>query len=184
MNIPSDSDQSKRKGGKRNKKNKKWITNNNQQNNGNTKYKGAQLPPEFLVKEPDNRSNNRSNQTRNRKNRNRNNKVSRVISLLLSKLGLIQPKFSDQNYFSCFQAQNKVVVEKKPEIKEDGKKPELQQILAMFGDVIDKEIIEDYWTNLNGDYLQAITILSEMVDQVETQKKQEEEKKRNEEELK
>ena len=61
--------------------------------------------------------------------------------------------------------------------KANTKENELQQILEMFGGVIDKEIISDYWNGLNADYEQTISILSDMVDEIERQKKVDEAKK-------
>lgn len=68
----------------------------------------------------------------------------------------------------------------KAKIKEN----ELQQIIEMFGGVIEKDIITDYWNGLNSDYEQTISILSEMVDEIERQKKVEETKKVKVEEVK
>lgn len=47
----------------------------------------------------------------------------------------------------------------------------------MFSSMIDKEIIEEYWTSLNADYEQTIALLSDMVTQIEEQKKSEQQKK-------
>ena len=46
----------------------------------------------------------------------------------------------------------------------------------MFGSTIDKDIINDYWNNLNWDYEQTITFLSEFVNEIENNKKIEESK--------
>ena len=63
-------------------------------------------------------------------------------------------------------------VEEKAKTKEN----ELQQIKEMFGSKIDQEIINDYWHNLNADYVQTISVLSEMVEEMDKQKKIEETK--------
>jgi hypothetical protein len=55
----------------------------------------------------------------------------------------------------------------------------------MFSSMIDKEIIQEYWTILKGDYEQTIAMLSDMIPQIEQQKEIEQEKKlMNEEEHK
>lgn len=51
----------------------------------------------------------------------------------------------------------------------------------MFGDLIDNDIITDYWNGLNCNVDQVITVLSDMVSEIEKQKKQEEETKRQQE---
>lgn len=61
-------------------------------------------------------------------------------------------------------------VDKNIETKASEKENELNQILDMFGSVIDKEIITDYWNGLNADYEKTIFTLSEMVDEIEKQK--------------
>lgn len=61
-------------------------------------------------------------------------------------------------------------VDKNIETKANAKEYELNQILDMFGSVIDKDIITDYWNGLNSDYEKTISVLSEMVDEIEIQK--------------
>jgi predicted Zn-dependent peptidase len=57
------------------------------------------------------------------------------------------------------------------------KENELTQIMEMFSNMIDKEIIEEYWTSLNADYEQTIALLSDMVTQIEEQNEFEQQKK-------
>lgn len=51
----------------------------------------------------------------------------------------------------------------------------------MFGGIIDKDIITDYWNGLNCNIEQVITLLSDMVSEIEKQKKHEEDLKLEEE---
>ena len=46
----------------------------------------------------------------------------------------------------------------------------------MFGSLIDQDIIADLWNNFNCDSERAITALSDMVEEIEKQKKAEEKK--------
>lgn len=57
------------------------------------------------------------------------------------------------------------------------KEQELQQIIEMFKGVIDGEIIKDYWAGLNYDFEKTFSFLSNMVEEIEKQKKLESEKK-------
>ena len=57
------------------------------------------------------------------------------------------------------------------------KEQELQQILEMFGSVIDNDIVKDYWSGLGWDYEKTILALSEMVDDIEVQNKRDQVKK-------
>ena len=52
----------------------------------------------------------------------------------------------------------------------EAKDNELKQIIDMFGEIISKEMIEDCWAASKADYMQTISCLSEMVEQIEQSK--------------
>lgn len=51
------------------------------------------------------------------------------------------------------------------------KSTQLDQIYEMFGSIIEKEIINDYWSMLNFNYEKTILTLSDMVDDIEKEKR-------------
>mmetsp|Transcript_32806 Transcript_32806/g.37541 ORF Transcript_32806/g.37541 Transcript_32806/m.37541 type:complete len:231 (+) Transcript_32806:25-717(+) len=78
-------------------------------------------------------------------------------------------------------AKKENLVDKQIEEKARAKENELQQITDMFGEAIDKEVIQDFWANLNQDYEQTISMLSDMVEDIEKAKKEEQKRKEEQE---
>jgi len=126
---------------KKNKKNGKRKFNNNQIEN-NLNINTAQDLTGFGTNTKNNLNKNNQGNTKNNKNRpNSNNKKS--------------PKKSDE-----------AVIEQ----TSNTKSAQLDQIYLMYSDIIEKDIINDYWNMFNSDYDKTIEALSEMVEDIERQK--------------